>query len=194
LKKFDRTPFYVTAAVMKKTMKRKQVRARPKVWLIGLRLDSDNPEPSFYTFLVGDDQKPLLVKEQIVLANQPQLPREANLSTDPVDSEPWEPDLICDLAEALYLIENGDCDDSAAILNCLNVLFDLVAATRGTLPQVYKKNLTNLADHLTFHKSLTAFFQEAKDRRSAMLDSVLWCIGWIMTHARIINSGEVVSR
>ncbi|SRR6266404_880279 len=161
-----------------------------KVWIIGLRLDPEEVSPTYYTLVAGEDQRPVVVNEQLVFYTHADLLREAvglaglDLHIDP--AKPPSPDVICDLAEALYLIESGDEDDSATIVNCLNVLFDLVVATKGTLPTSYRQKLFDFADHLTFNRSVSPFFGESKELRSDIIDGVLWCVGWIMTHARIL--------
>ena len=162
-----------------------------KVWIIGLRLDAEDVSPTYYTLVAGEDQQPVVVNEQLVFYSDPDLLEDAAQLAGirrPIDEkESSQPDLICDLAEALYLIENGDEDDSATIVNCLNTLFDLVFATKGSIPTAYRQKLFNFADHLTFSRSLSAAFRESNELRSDIIDGVLWCAGWVITHARILH-------
>lgn len=162
------------------------------IWVVGLRVDSEEPNPTYYTVSMGDDETPLLINERIVLYCHPDLLGAALTlagvrTANGQSPGPEPPDLVCDLAEALYQVENEDQDESAAIVNCLNLLLDVTAATNGCIPVNYRKALSDFADHLTFSKSIGSFFGTSQYARSQIIDGLLWCVGWIMTHARILD-------
>ena len=93
---------------------------------------------------------------------------------------------MCDFAEALYLIESEDKDESATIINCINTLSDLLPATGLKLPADCKTILAKFADHLTFHREYGEFLRRENLARSAIRDAVFWCLGCIAAKAKFL--------
>src|SRR5689334_11879452 len=121
-------------------------------YLIGLRFDPENEEPDFFLLLAcGEKDRPVLVDDAIALFESPshaaQVIERAGPDAGWLGPPPQEIELVCDVAGALYLVHGEDVDSSATIVNCLNTLFDLVAATRVAFPAEYQRVLYALADH-----------------------------------------------
>lgn len=162
-------------------------------WLIGFRLDPDLENAKLFTLMfVGDRDFPLAIDGYIIFFNNLDLIPKAlelvNYEQRKVIETPYEIDLVVDLAEMLYLICSGDIDDSATIINGLNIIFDLVKATNLPFPSKYKQNLYKLADHTTFSKDLLSFFSQEEDiKRADVHDALLWCIGVIVSRSQLLE-------
>lgn len=162
-------------------------------WLIGFRLDPDREEPKLFTLIFsGDKDIPLAIENYIIFFSDinliPNALKLVNSEERKIIQRPHKLDLIVDLAEILYLICNEDVDDSATIINGLNIIFDLVTATNLLFPSNYKQNLYKLADHLTFSKELLNFFEvEENIRRIDVHDAILWCIGAIVSKSKNLS-------
>lgn len=161
-------------------------------WLIGFRLDPDREEPKLFTLIFsGDRDFPLAIDGYIIFFNNLDLIPNAlelvNYEQRKVVKTPNEIDLVVDIAVMLYLICEEDIDDSATIVNGLNIIFDLVKATNLPFPSKYKQNLYKLADHTTFSKDLLSFFQEEDIKRADIHDALLWCIGVIVSKSQLLE-------
>jgi hypothetical protein len=180
--------------------------AKEKLALIGFRLDPDSERPEFYTVLIhgGEKDRPLQINERIVFFNdyqsftKVQTFRDSNVPTHLRKNKysPQRADLVCDIAEVLYLIESEDEDKSAMIINCINTLSDLLPAAGLKLPAGYKTILTTFADHLTFHREYGKFLRRKNLSRSAIRDAILWCLGCIAARAKflIASAGQKKQR
>jgi hypothetical protein len=159
--------------------------------LVGLRMDPDDDLPTFYTILIGEDWFPIQTDHQFILfGHRDLLPKAASLgglSEKTNQLQSLELEVVYDLAAALYLIENSTVDDSAVIINCLNFFFDVVKLAKAQMPSTYRNKLTGFADHLTFSKSLNDYFSKTDVQRSEIIDGVLWCLGCLFSHARILH-------
>jgi hypothetical protein len=158
------------------------------LWLIGFRTSPEADTANFYVlFIHNAKDRPLQVNGKIVLFDNPSLAPRALAQTEPAVRElgpaPEDPDLICDVAESLRLIAAENRDPSATILNFLNVLLDMVAATNVPLPPGHKRALWSFADHLTFQREYGDFFRETKVTRDDVERAVLWGLNTVMAHA-----------
>ena len=164
-------------------------------WLIAFHLDPDTEYPNIYTLFVTEDS-PLVSDEYIVFFNEPGLASKAvEMYGDGVkDGLPQEVDLHCYIAESLYLINSEAVDPSATIINSLNILLDLVKATRLSMPEEYERLLYAFADYLTFDRDLSVFFAQEGNTRSRVLDAVLWCIGAVVSKSKVLTYAELDSK
>lgn len=167
-------------------------KAEFQVALIGFRIAPENVQPELYTLLLSDgEDQPVLIDGEIAMFGKPSLASKAmelaGIDDARLGPPPREPDLVCDLAETLYLIHSEDVDQSASILNVLNTLLDLVAATRIPIPPESRRILHALADHLTFAREFGEFIDQDSITRSAVKDALLWCVGAVVAKARILK-------
>ena len=168
---------------------------REALWLIGFRINPEREDPEIYTLIAHRDKdRPLVVDNQIVFFTRPELAIKALELADPnikkLGPPPKDVDLVCDLAETLYLIDSKDIDPSATIINFLNTLFDLVAAIDTPIPSEYKQVLYSFADHLTFNRGYGKFLTQQKISRSMIINAIYWCVGAVFcnTHTLTKNS------
>jgi hypothetical protein len=122
--------------------------------LVALRLTPYNKGPQLYTLLaVGGDNERCLTADGAVLFFRNPEDAEATLKLDASMARlgpiPGEVESMCDVAEALYLVNSQDADAQGTVLDCLLILDDLVRATRLHMPERYQGILTELAARLT---------------------------------------------
>ena len=165
---------------------------KEELWLFGFRIDPDRESPDVYTLILhGDKDRPLVADGQIVFFSRLELASSAlnlgGIDIEQLGSVPKDVDLLCDLAKTLYLINSENIDPSATILNCLNTVFDLVRATGLSVPIQYKRVLYALADHLTFNREFSNFLFQENIARSTITDAILWCIGAIVSKAKLLR-------
>ena len=160
--------------------------------LVGFRLSPESENPDWYTlFTYGQKDIPVKDNDQVVFFKSLDLvDRAYALFDDNIKGlfpPPLELDLICDVAEILYIINNEDRDESATIVNGLNTIFDLLKATQMNLPSEYKEILYRFADHLTFNREFAAYLNQNAVTREAITNAIIWGIGAITIRSRILE-------
>lgn len=162
-------------------------------WLIGFSINSNTKKPDVYTlFFPGEIDKPILIENYIIFFSNPDLATKAiNLCDN--NSENFIPptggiDAVCEIALALYYIENKDIDPNATIIYCLNTILDLINAIKFPIPAEYRQMLYNFADHLTFSQEITLFLKENNISRNELMNILLWCIGVIVAKSKLVTA------
>ncbi|QUY46219.1 hypothetical protein [Acaryochloris marina] len=166
------------------------------IWLIGFRFDPDIAKPDFLTLIFsGDEDLPLTLNNYILFFRDIKLIEiEADPSSEIQNLQlPQEINLVVDIAEISYILFNEDIDESIAILDSLNIIFDLVKATGISFKPIDKKNLYALADHLTFSKDLSSFFCNIDITRENIHDAILWCIGAICSKSKLLENKIILN-
>jgi hypothetical protein len=163
---------------------------------IGFRFDPESRGAELYAGLIcgGEKDRPLTIQQRIVFCKSPALLRglkglkATNLSQSLQSSREFlqKERLLCDIAEALYLLESRDEDKSATIINCINTFSDFIPATGVKLPEQYQAVFIECADYLTFHRNYGDYFRERSISRSQVIDSFLWCLGCLFARAKFI--------
>jgi len=160
--------------------------------MAGFRLDPTHEGPQFYTLLAvgGDNERPLVSEGRIVFFVRTTLVHKA-LAMDPsmavLGNPPREVETMCDLAQALYLVNAQDKDADGVVLDCLLILDDLVRATQISMPERYQGILTELAARLTEGQSLGKIFSN-EALRQHVEDALLWCVGAVAMKAKVLTS------
>ena len=162
------------------------------LWLFGFRIDPDTEIPNLYTLIVyGEQEPPLVAGGQLVFFTRPELAINAlqlcNIDVKKQGKPPTQIDAICDIAETLYLLDAEDIDESGTMLNCLNALLNLVAATLTPMPTEYKQVLYALADNLNIDREFASFLAEEDIQRSEIVNAILWCVGAITAKSRLLT-------
>ena len=161
------------------------------VELIGFRLNRKSENPNVYILITyGDEDIPLTSDgELIFLSSVDNVPFAFNMFSEKIKQQavqPTEVSLILDIPLMLHLLENKAQDKDATIINCLNIIFDLLEYSQSKLPENYKQILYALADHLTFDSDIEAFIKQKQLTRTEIVNGVLWCIGAILTKTRLL--------
>jgi len=155
------------------------------VWLVGVQLDPDREiGPELYTLLFeAKHEQPCVSGGRIVLFTMPELAGLASQMEDDPRARgglaaPNDVYTVYGLGRALALIRNHEAtqDEESSIVDCLNLLFDCIAALGLTLPAEYGEPLRRLADHLTFSNSLSEFDAIEPGWREPALNGFLWCL------------------
>jgi hypothetical protein len=161
--------------------------------LVGFRIDPVAEGPQFYTLfaLGGDNERPITtVGDRVVFFSRPDLAAQALAIGDPTMQElgapPAELEMLCDVAQAMYLVNSEDADPERIILDCLEVLDDLVRATRLSMPPQFQGALSDLLDHLTRTPVYGEYLRE-HGSRERVEDAFLWCIGAVTLKAKMIS-------
>ena len=95
---------------------------------------------------------------------------------------------MCDVAQALYLLSAGGSDAEAALLNAVNVLLDLVAATGISMDARRRDALGDIADFCTTRSDVTRYLEEEGSCSGReLVDAVLWCVGAIVVKSVIVS-------
>ncbi len=159
--------------------------------LVALRATPYHEGYQLYTLLAvgGDNERPLTADGSIIFFEDPKTASKAlelDASMSALGPAPTHLEVVCDLAECLYLVNSQDTDPHGTLLDCLLILDDLVRATRLHMPERYQALLTELAARLTEGKQLKAIFSNPSLRHHVE-DALLWCVGAVTVKARIIG-------
>ncbi len=171
------------------------LRKRPPeedLYLVGFRIDPIAEGPQFYTLFAfgGENERPITtVGDRIVFFTRPELAQKALEIGDPtmqaLGTPPEDLDMICDLAQTMYLVNAEDSDPERVILDTLEVLDDLVRATRLSMPPEYQEALSDLTEHLTHTHSYGEFLRDGASRER-LEDALLWCVGAVTMKAKMV--------
>lgn len=160
--------------------------------LLAVGLDPDRSTPELYGLIYeGETDVPLMLDGRIVFFTDPGRAHDVirdhggPLVADHLDIE--KPFFWCDVAQALHFLSVGGFDDGASVLGAVNVLLDLVKATKAKMDDRRRQALHSIANYCTFNKDLTKYLEEEGDYSSReLVDAVLWCIGAVVVKARIL--------
>jgi hypothetical protein len=162
------------------------------LFLVGFRIDPAADGPQFFTLfaLGGENERPITtVGDRIVFFRRPQLAKKALQIGDPtmqaLGEPPEELEMLCDVAQAMYLVNSEDSDEDRIILDCLEILDDLVRATRLSMPPLYQEALSDLVEHLM---KTRMYGEHLRDHgsRERLEDALLWCVGAVTMKAKMI--------
>lgn len=163
------------------------------LYLVGFRVDPNAEGPQFYTLFAfgGENERPITtVGNRVVLFTRPELSAKALEIGDPsmqaLGEPPEDLDTLCDVAQALYLVNSEDADPDRTILDCLEVLDDLVRATRLNMPPIYQEALTEFVEHLTLTPMYGEYLRE-HGSRERLEDAFMWCVGAVTMKATMLS-------
>jgi hypothetical protein len=170
-----------------------QQKSEEDLYLVGFRLDPAEEGPQFYTLFAfgGENERPITtVGDRIVFFSRPELASAALEIGDPsmqaLGDPPEDLEMVCDLAQAMYLVNSQDSDPERIILDCLELLDDLVRATRLNMPPPYQQALSELMEHLVRTHVYGEYLRE-RGSREQLEDALLWCVGAITMKSTMIN-------
>jgi hypothetical protein len=162
-----------------------------ELWVIGFRVDPDRENYDFLTVIFsGDIDRPLTIDGYVIFFNKLDVLSETLELAAPeiLQNLDISEFYIVDIAMTIHLIHKGEIDDSVVIVESLNIIIDLVKAARWPMPNEYKSILYQAADHFTFSKDITAFFESQNVSRTQVLDAITWCIGAIVIKSKILTT------
>jgi hypothetical protein len=170
-----------------------QQKSEEDLYLVGFRLDPAEEGPQFYTLFAfgGENERPITtVGDRIVFFSRPELAADALEIGDPTMQALGDPpenlDTVCDLAQTMYLVNSQDEDPDRTILDSLELLDDLVRATRLSMPPPYQQALSDLMEHLMRTHMFGEYLREHGNREQ-LEDALLWCVGAITMKATMVR-------
>ncbi|HEY3927933.1 MAG TPA: hypothetical protein VGL89_06145 [Candidatus Koribacter sp.] len=162
------------------------------LYLVGFRIDPNAEGPQFYSLFAfgGDNERPITtVGDRVVFFARPELAAQALEIGDPsmqaLGTPPDDLDMICDIAQTMYLVNSETADPDRIIGDCLEVLDDLVRATRISVPPVYQEALADLMHHLQRSPMYGEYLRENGGRQN-LEDALMWCVGAVTVKAKMI--------
>lgn len=163
------------------------------LYLIEFLQKTGRKKIGLYTLMTfgGEVNRPLIIQGKLIFFNEPTLaPAAWNLA--PLEMRSWGPcpkevAATYNLTELFQLIDTGERDETATIVDCLNTFDDLLSALRQPLLPEYKKLLDPLADHLTFHQELAPFLSQHQIERSDLRNAVQWCVTTIFSNSQLLS-------
>src|SRR5215469_9049918 len=160
--------------------------------LAGIRLDPTHEGPQFYTLVAvgGDNERPLTAEGRIIFFARTTLMHKAlamDKSLAVLGNPPRDVEMMCDVAQTLYLVNSQNEDPDGVVLDCLLIFDDLVRATQISMPERYQAILTELAGRLTEGQSLKKVFTNDALRQHVE-DALLWCVGAVTMKAKLLTS------
>lgn len=92
---------------------------------------------------------------------------------------PKQMDVLCDIAQSLFLVNSQPDDSDGVLLDCIACLDDLLRATALNVPANYIAVLNALAERLERKSEFGSFLAEQGIDRETVEDAILWCVGAI---------------
>jgi uncharacterized protein (DUF1499 family) len=97
-----------------------------------------------------------------------------------------KPVLRIDCEEVFRKIQKNKIDQTACIINYINLLTDILESQKKELPEEFKSKIYKLADRLTFYREFNSVLLEHKISRSFLANYFYWMQGFLMAHSEII--------
>lgn len=92
---------------------------------------------------------------------------------------PKQMDVLCDVAQSLFLINSQTDDSDGVLLDCIACLDDLLRATELNIPANYIAVLNALAERLERNSEFGSFLAKQGIDRETVEDAIMWCVGAI---------------
>jgi hypothetical protein len=162
--------------------------------LIGLRLDPSAEGPQLFTLIEQREgaSRTIMANGRILFFSSPALVGRALQLADaaaitdglPGNSTalalmPKQMDVLCDVAQSLFLVNSQPDDSDGVLLDCIVCLDDLLRATELNVPANYIAVLSALAERLESNSEFGSFLAEQGIDRETAEDAILWCVGAI---------------
>ena len=164
------------------------------MYLVGIRLDPGSPGPQFFTLIAHDGNagRPLVVNGRILFFSTPALASHVaqiaaqdsgssgsnggalSMQNPPLSGQI---DVLCDVAESLFLVNSQAEDADGVLLDCIDFLDDLVRATELSVPATYMAVLNTLAERLEQNPEFGSYLDEHGIDRESIEDAIMWCVG-----------------
>lgn len=162
-----------------------------RMYILGFRINYASDSPEFYTLMVDEDvENPITDDGSILFVGDISKVGLIYFFLDSNRKEkyqlPIEMEEVIDIAGALFRLENEGKDENAIVLDCLNSIFDLLRSVEVILSESRRRHLYDLADYLTFSDDLDKYFTDSIANRSEVIDDLMWCLGMVLSKARIL--------
>jgi hypothetical protein len=161
--------------------------------LIGLRVDPTAEGPQLFTLIEQGEGggRTIMANGRILLFSSPALVARALQLADnaiagglPRTSAtsvpmPKQMDVLCDVAQSLFLVNSQADDFDGVLLDCIACLDDLLRAAGLNVPANYIAVFNALAERLERNSEFGTLLAEQGIDRETVEDAILWCVGAI---------------
>ncbi len=162
------------------------------LYLVGFRLDPDTEGPQLYTVFVleSENDRPLTRESRILFFADPSRASQAVQLADndfarfPVI--PSELEILCDVAQALYIANAEDEDKDGVLLECIALFDDLIRAARINVPAQYMAALSAVSERLSTTPEFASMLAETGLDRETVEDALMWCVGAVTVKSRLV--------
>jgi hypothetical protein len=160
------------------------------LYIVGFRLDPDFDGAQFYTLvaLEGENERPLMADGRIVFfANHADAKRALALGDDAIKRlglPSVELEMLCDLAQALYVANAEDSDSDGALMDAIACMDDLLRAIQISVPAEYMATLSAIAGRLSETQEFGSWIKDQGLDRERIEDALLWCIGAVASKSK----------
>ena len=160
------------------------------LYLVGFRLDPDADGPQFYTLFVleSENDRPLVANGRVIFFSDPAL---ANSALSLADNDmsrlgpaPTELEILCDVAEALHIVNAKDADTDGSLLETIALFDDLIRAVQINVPAQYMSVLSALSERLSTTPEFATMLAETGLDRETIEDALMWCVGAVVVKSR----------
>jgi len=156
-----------------------------ELYLIGFRMDPTVEGPQFYTLIgsAGQSEVPISKGDRILFFRKPADAARALAASDngfaSVRPVPKELELLCDISQALYVVDQENEDADGLLFELIAVFDDLLRAVKLSVPTEYVAVLAAMANRLGENQEFASFLTENGLTREKLEDALLWCVGAI---------------
>lgn len=153
------------------------------LYLVGFRIDPSVEGPQFYTLfaLEGDNDRPITRKARVLFFTNPRSAKSALKQADNAVQSLAPPDeqveMVCDVAEVLYMLNSQSEDPDGLVLECIGCLDDMIRAVRLNVPAQYMSLLSALSERLMSNHEFGSWIEEKGIDREQLEDAIMWCVG-----------------
>jgi len=158
--------------------------------LVGFRIDPASPVPQFYTVfaLEGENDRPAMSEGRILFFTRTNRAGAAVAASEnglrELGAPPAEVDILCDIAESLFIANSQKSDEDGVLLDCIACLDDLVRATQLSVPADYMTVLSALSVRLLENPEFGSWVEEQGIDRERIEDAIMWCVGAVGVKSR----------
>jgi hypothetical protein len=165
----------------------KQCEIKDHLWLIAINFNSqmdDYGDLLYMLFTNGENDEPLSFNNKICVFTESAFKKILNgIGYNFTVSELLnEIDLIYDIAKVNELILKKNIDNGSYLINWINISLDMLNSINIVLPDQYKKELYDFANHMTFHRKFGSYFKVNNVSREVIADAIYWINGAIFSN------------
>ncbi len=162
------------------------------VYLVGFRLDPAAEGPQLYTLFVleSENDRPLASDHRILFFADP---KRAAAAVKLADNDfarfpviPDEIEILCDVAQALYIANSENEDKDGVLLECIALFDDLIRAAQINVPAQYMSALSAVSERLSTNPEFATMLTETGLDRETIEDALMWCVGAITVKSTIV--------
>lgn len=99
---------------------------------------------------------------------------------------PSEIEILCDVAQALYIANSENEDKDGVLLECIALFDDLIRATRINVPAQYMAVLSAVSERLSTNPEFASMLAETGLDRETVEDALMWCVGAVAVKATFL--------